>query len=112
MPDKIKFYLDEMVPKAVADGLRARGIECVRTGDAENLSIADVDQLEFATRSGSVLFTRDSDFVELHSQGKEHCGIVYVPQQRRIGIGAMISSLCLVHDVLTPEEMRNHLEYL
>ena len=112
MPDRIQFYLDEMVPKAVADGLRARGIQCTRTSEVSNLAQQDTNQLDHARETGCVLFTRDSDFAELHSQGREHCGIVYIPQQRRVGIGNIINSLCLVHDVLTPEEMKNRIEYL
>lgn len=101
-----------MVPRAVALGLKARGIECLRTSEGENLSQSDEDQLNFASREGYVLFTRDSDFVELHSQGRSHAGIVYIPQQRRVGVGTMINALCLVHDVLTAEDMVNHIEYL
>lgn len=112
MPERIKFYLDEMVPKAVAAGLKARGIDCLRTSDAENLSQPDEDQLEFAAREGYVIFTLDSDFVQLHAAGRSHAGIVYIPQQRRVSIGTMINSLCLVHDVLTPEEMIGHVEFL
>lgn len=101
-----------MVPEAVARGLRARGIDCVRTNEAGNLSQHDGGQLEFARREDYVVFTRDSDFLELDAEGAEHCGIAYLPQQRRVSIGEVINSLCLVHDVLTPEEMKNRIEYL
>ena len=112
MPDFIRFYLDEMVPKAVADGLRARGVECVRTSESGNLAKPDTNQLTFATENELVIFTRDSDFVQMHSEGHKHAGIVYIPQQRRVGLGTIINALCLVHDVLKPEEMINHVEYL
>ncbi|MDO9117903.1 MAG: DUF5615 family PIN-like protein [Nitrospira sp.] len=29
MADQVKFYLDEHVPKAVAEGLRRRGVEVI-----------------------------------------------------------------------------------
>ena len=101
-----------MAPNALADGLRARGVECLRTNESDNVSNSDIEQLQFSFENGYVIFTRDSDFTELHSQGHQHAGIVYIPQQRRVRLGEMINSLCLVHDVLTPQEMINRLEYL
>ncbi|MFA5504987.1 MAG: DUF5615 family PIN-like protein [Vulcanimicrobiota bacterium] len=112
MPEWIKFYLDEMVSEAVAKGLRARGIDCIRTNEAGNLSQSDASQLDFARREGYAVFTRDSDFLELHAEGIEHCGIVYLPQQRRVSIGEIINSLCLLHDVITPQDIQNRVEYL
>lgn len=101
-----------MAPKAVADGLRARGVECVGTSESGNASQPDTEQLRYATENGFVVFTRDSDFAELHAKGQEHAGIVYIPQQRRVSLGNLINSLCLVHDVLTPEDMINRIEYM
>lgn len=57
-----------MVPKAVAVGLQLRGIDVLTTGQAKNLSRPDEDQLDYATREDRVLFTRDSDYAELHAQ--------------------------------------------
>ena len=39
-----------------------------------------------------------------------HRGIVYAPQQTPVG--HIIRGLMLIHDVLSPEEMHNHVEFL
>ena len=52
----------------------------------------------------------DEDFLALHNTSPEHAGIAYAPQQT--SIGEMVRGLLLIHDVLTPEEMRGRVEYI
>jgi hypothetical protein len=42
---KIKFFLDEHIPKAVAKGLRARGVEVLTCAEADRLTVGDEDHL-------------------------------------------------------------------
>jgi hypothetical protein len=48
--------------------------------------------------------------LRLHSSGVGHAGIVYTGQGTTIG--ETIRGLVLVHEVLSPDEMKEHLEYL
>ena len=63
-----------------------------------------------ARSESRVLFTQDPDFLGLHGVGVQHAGIVYAPQGT--SIGDIIRGLILIHQVLEPEEMKDHVEYL
>lgn len=108
MADRIRFYLDEQVPKAVAEGLRSRGVDVLRAQEAGLLSAGDRAHLDRAATEGRVVFTQDVDFLRLHSAGASHCGIVYAPQHTPIG--RMVRGLMLVYDVLSPADMVGHVE--
>ena len=110
MAEQLKFYLDEHVPRAVAEGLRRRGIDVLRAQEAGMLEAADEEHLALALREGRVVVTQDADLLRLHAAGRAHAGIVYAPQGTPIG--AIIRGLMLIHDVLGPEDMVNHVEFL
>ncbi|MGD0382308.1 MAG: DUF5615 family PIN-like protein [Thermoguttaceae bacterium] len=107
---KIRFYLDEHVAKAVARGLRQRGVDVKTAAEVELLGASDEKHLEFVQSEGRVIFTQDDDFLKLVSQGLNHPGIVYAPQHTPIR--KIISGLMLIHQVLDATEMQNHVEYL
>jgi predicted nuclease of predicted toxin-antitoxin system len=79
--DRIKFYLDEHVSKAVTEGLRRRGVDVVTVQELDLQAEEDVQHLEQAARDGRVIFTQDADFLRLHALGHPHRGIVYAHQQ-------------------------------
>ena len=110
MVKKIKYYVDEHVPRAVVRGLRNRGVDVLTVPEAGLLGAEDEKHLEFAQIESRVIFTQDVDFLRLHAIGKSHAGIVYAPQ--RAPIGRMVSGLMLICQVLDAEEMENHLEFL
>lgn len=110
MADRIKFYLDEHVPKAVAEGLRRRGVDVVTVQDLGLQAADDAQHMERATEEGRVLVTQDVDFLRLPASGAAHRGIVYAPQQT--SVSHLLRSLMLVHDLLTPNDMANHVEFL
>ena len=45
------------------------------------------------------------------ASGPEHAGICYSAQGRHT-VGDLLQILLLVHGVYTPDEMRNHIEWL
>ena len=53
--------------------------------------------------------TRDADFLRLSATGTSHAGIFYFPRDR--GTGDMVRTLLLAHQVLSPREMLDHVEY-
>lgn len=110
MVDRIRFYTDEHLPLTVAAGLERRGVDALTVRDAGRLGGDDDSQLRFATEEGRVLVTCDDDFLRLHGAMADHAGIVFVPRER--SVSEMIAGLMLVWQVLTPDEMRRHVEFL
>jgi hypothetical protein len=109
MAEPIRYYLDEHIPTAIAHGLRRRGVAVVTTHEAGRRGLSDADQLAYAVQAGLVLVTQDTDFLRLHAAGVQHGGIAYAPQQT--SSGALIRWLLLIHEVLTPAEMADHVEF-
>lgn len=58
----------------------------------------------------SLCFIRDADFLRLHASGTPHQGIVYAHQQTPAS--HILRSLMLLHDVLSPDDMVRHVEFL
>ena len=110
MNAEVKYYTDEHIPSAVVAGLRRRGIDVLTTVEAGMLGATDGAQLALATEQQRVLFTQDDDFLSLHTTGIEHTGIVYVHQGASIGY--MVRGLHFIFQVLSLEEMTNHVEFL
>lgn len=107
---RISYYLDEHVARAVALGLRRRGVDVLTVQEAGLAGGSDVSHLAFAASQGRATFTQDDDFLRLHTQGVSHAGIIYGP--RRMAVGDVIRGLVLISNVLTPDEMHNHVEFL
>ena len=106
----VRFYTDEHVAKAVAAGLRLRGIDVVTTHQAGMLGASDEQHLAFALSQGRVLVTQDDDFIRLSAGGAPHAGIVYAPQQTPVG--EIIRGLTLIYHVLAVEEIAGNTEFI
>jgi Domain of unknown function (DUF5615) len=80
----VKALLDEMIPPAVAEQLRARGHDVVAVAERPDLrSLIDRDVFAFAQAQGRVVVTRDrADYLlldrEARSAGEIHAGLVLV----------------------------------
>lgn len=111
MATRVRFYLDENVPVAIARQLQRRGIDAVTVRDLGLLGDEDINHLERATSLGRVLCTHDADYVDLATSGVKHAGIVF-GQQHKHTIGDWVRFLELVHGVYDAEEMHNLVEYL
>ena len=111
MSGTIKFHLDENVPRAIADGLRRRGIDVTTTPEEGLISASDRSQLEFALTQNRIIFTQDADFLRLHQAGIKHAGIAFCPQNSK-SIGEIIRGLVLIWELLEPKDMLEHIEYL
>lgn len=110
MGQPVKFYTDEHVARAVVRGLRQRGADVLTASEAGLLGASDEEHLERARAEGRVLFTQDEDFLRLAAADVAHVGIAYAPQGT--SIGDLIRGLMLIHQVLTTEDMKEHVEYL
>lgn len=102
--------MDEHVPRAVTAGLRRRGVDVVTAQEAGLHPAEDEKHLAFAVQEVRVIFTQDADFLRLHTVGVPHHGIVYVHQQTPVG--HILRGLMLIHDVLPPGDMVDHVEFL
>jgi hypothetical protein len=60
---------------------------------------------------GYVLCTCDTDYLKMASTGIEHNGIVFAAQEK-YSVGEWVAALELLCNVYTPEDMRNHIEYI
>lgn len=110
MSEKVKFYMDEHVPTAVVSGLQRRGIDVLTTREAGMFGASDEEHLALSTSHGRIIFTQEDDFLRLHDRGINHSGIVYACQQKPIS--EIVRGLILIYQVLTPIEMKSHVEFL
>ncbi len=114
---QIRLYVDEdAMARALLRGLRARGVDVTTVLDAGMSEQDDMDQLEYATQHGRVLYTYNvGHFCGLHvhymAQGKSHAGIIVVFRQR-YSFGEQIRRLLQLISMKSAEEMRNSLQFL
>jgi acyl-coenzyme A thioesterase PaaI-like protein len=104
---RISFLTDEHIPSAVAKG---RGVEAFTLAEKAQLGSSDRSLLAFAAAEGRVLITADPDHLRLHAAGVSHAGIVFTPSDA--SVGAIIGGAMLIAEVLTSEEMLNHVEFV
>jgi predicted nuclease of predicted toxin-antitoxin system len=106
-----RFHLDEQVNPAIATALRRYGINVTTTVEAGLRTTADYDQWAFAQREQRVIVTHDADFPRIARLNPSHSGIVFSRKDART-IRQMVDGLILIYEVLSTEEMRDHVEYL
>lgn len=59
MACNIRFYTDEHLPHAVAEGLKRRGVDVLTTYAADMLGASDEEQLALAKKEERAVFTQD-----------------------------------------------------
>lgn len=111
MVDAVRYFTDQHLPQPVVEGLKRRGIDVLTAHEADRCTLPDIDQLEFAKNESRVIVTFDSDFLDLHDAGHSHHGIAWCPATK-YGIGELVQMLVLLHAVLTPDDMKDHVEHL
>lgn len=111
MADKLRFHLDEHLPHAIAKGLRQRGIDVTTTVEAGLRTLNDDAQMVYIRREQRVFVTSDAGFLARNAGGETHFGLVYFPTASR-SIGDIVTFLVLLHEILSPTDMINRVEYL
>jgi predicted nuclease of predicted toxin-antitoxin system len=81
------------------------------TPEAGNIGLDDEGHLAYALAEARVIVTQDGDFLGLAQKGIPHAGIVYYEPRSR-SVKEIIRGLILIYEVLTPEDMVNHVEFL
>jgi hypothetical protein len=111
----LRLYFDHHVPRAIAVGVRQRGIDVLTTETDGTADRDDEFLLQRATDLGRIVFTQDRDFLVLvaawQQTRREFAGMVYA-HQMRITIGAAIHDLVLIASLLHPTDMHNRVEFL
>ena len=84
----MKLYLDEDLSPSIALLLRLRGVDATSAHDVGNSQLADRAQLEYASREGRAIVSRNViDFLRLArdavAANAGHAGIVLVPSSFR-----------------------------
>ena len=108
---KTRLHLDEHVSRAIAIGLRRRGIDVTTTLEAGLCSASDEEQLQYAAAQGRVLFTHDADFLRLHKRRVPHAGIVYC-HQGQYSVGEPVRRLAALGHRRRRTHSRNRVEFL
>ena len=111
MVEPIRYYLDQHISGAVANGLRLHGIDVMSAQEAGRCGLPDPDQLAFATAQERVLVTFDTDYLALHNAGTPHAGIAWC-LSAKYRLGALIQMLILLHGVSDRDSMKTRVEYL
>jgi predicted nuclease of predicted toxin-antitoxin system len=107
----MRFHLDENVDHRVARALQRHGVDVTTAVSANLRTASDKEHLSFAKEENRVIVTHDDDFLRLASQTNDHNGIVYC-HKTKYTVGDLVRRLILVFEVLNPEEMMGHVEYL
>lgn len=110
----LRLYMDVHVPRAIATGLRARGIDAPTAQEDGAEEFLDEDLLRRATSLNRVVFTFESDFkriaAECQRDGVEFAGVNYA--QALFGIGVCVEGLYVMAAMLDEADLRGTLEYL
>jgi Domain of unknown function (DUF5615) len=105
MGEKIKFYFDEHMPRAVEDALIERGYEVLMAIDLGMKSKDDdSEHLPFATKQEAVMVTRDHAFAGRTVKRSDHTGLVCWTGSLN-DFGGMIFALTAFAEQHAPEEV-------
>jgi len=111
----IAFYFDEHVPRAVAHGLRLRGIDVLTVQDDNLSGIPDSQLLDRATQLARPLFSQDEDLViearRRQKEGIAFSGVIYAPQSR-VTVGVCVRDLYMIAEAVREGELDNEVEFL
>ncbi len=103
-------YADEDFPFPVVERLRQLGHDVVTALEAgqANQSIADADQLVFATALGRAILTRNrKDYIPLHRHSAHHAGIISITDDSDFdGQAGRIDQALAGHSTLVNQHVR------
>ncbi len=111
----IQLYMDHNVPRAITDGLRARGVDVITAIEDGASESDDPELLDRANELGRVFFTRDYDLLqeaaERQRTGKSFLGVIYA-HPLWVTIGGCIRDLEIIAKVGEPEDLWNKVQFL
>lgn len=111
----VAFYFDEHIPRAVAVGLRLRGVDVITAQEDDRRGIADTLLLDRATELKRPLFSHDRDLL-IEAQRRQKSGIFFAgllyAHQLDITIGECVHDLHLIAEAMKLDELANRVGFL
>ena len=111
----LALYMDHHVPRAIALGLRLRGVDVMTAWEDGSHELSDPDILDRATKLNRVLFTQDDDLLgEATRRQKEErtfAGVVYA-HQLRVSIGICVQDLEFISKAGELKDLKNQILFL
>ena len=108
----MKIFADENIERSIIDGLRRRKIEVISVIELGYEGLPDEFHIQKAYEIKAVILTHDFDFLRISSKpGISHCGIIFA-HSWNVSIGQCIRGVELISNILTVQEMENHVEFL
>jgi hypothetical protein len=107
----LRLYFDHNVQRAVAQGLRLRGVDLLTSLEDGTERLPDPELLDRAMSLGRVLFSMDIDLVieaeRRQHEGVEFAGVLFARQGTPIGL--LVEELEIVAAATDPDEMQGAL---
>lgn len=111
----LALYVDEHVARAVALGLRLRGVDVLTVQEDDRSGAPDPELLDRATELGRPIFTQDDDLLaeakRRQLSGRSFAGVVFA-QQLAVTIGGCVRDLEIVAKVCSVEELESAVLFL
>jgi predicted nuclease of predicted toxin-antitoxin system len=111
----LSYYFDVHVRRAVAVGLRLRGVDVLTAQEDGRGELDDAELMDRALELGRVVFTQDRDFLieadRRQVSGEAFAGVIYA-HQLKVTIGQCVADLELIASIYEPAEMADRVEYL
>jgi predicted nuclease of predicted toxin-antitoxin system len=111
----LALYMDQHVPKAIANGLRLCSVDVLTAYEDGAGEFDDPNLLDRARELKRVLFTQDDDLLsEAANRLRENIpfyGVIYA-HQLQISIGVCVRDLELIAKVGEPEDIVNKVQFL
>ena len=107
--------MDHNVPRAITDGLKARGVDVLTSLEDGTSKLEDPELLDRAMELSRVLVTFDYNLLQEAAKRQRNQipfhGIIYA-HQLRVSIGGCIRELELIAKAGKLEDLENRVEYL
>ncbi|HEY6322446.1 MAG TPA: DUF5615 family PIN-like protein [Thermoanaerobaculia bacterium] len=108
----VAFYFDERIPRAVALGLRTRGVDVITAQEDDRRGIADSLLLDRATELRRPLFSQDRDLL-IEAKRRQKAGIFFAGLLHLdITIGECVHDLHLIAEAMEPDDLANRVGFL
>lgn len=111
----VAFYIDHHIPRAITQGLRLRGVDCLTAFEGQAAEMEGPDLLDRTTALGRVLVTSDQDFLvegeRRQSQGIAFAGVVYA-HALRVSVRTCLDDLEIIAKAGGPEDFANRVQFL
>ena len=110
----VRFYLDHNVDRAVAYGLRHKGVDVLTALEDGSERLSDAALIDRAVELNRVVVSSDRDFIvearRRQSDGIAFAGVIYVAQST--AVGTWVDQLELLAKVGEPDDFADTLLFL